>query len=172
MSVDSSQFNDLYSAMYVPLFRIVKRITGNEDAAEEIVQDTFIKVLDYWSKFETTDDARYWLIRVAQNAAINWAKRSSKEHKLYQRVYSEQHVGMDGPEQTHLKTETEQLVQKALQMLPEKFKRVLILKEYGELDYKEIGKVLGITEGNVKVRVFRAREALAKALEELGYEVS
>ncbi|HQG41071.1 MAG TPA: RNA polymerase sigma factor, partial [Spirochaetales bacterium] len=113
-----------------------------------------------------------WLIRVAQNAAINWAKRSSKEHKLYQRVYSEQHVGMDGPEQTHLKTETEQLVQNALQMLPEKFKRVLILKEYGELDYKEIGKVLGISEGNVKVRVFRAREALAKALEELGYEVS
>ena len=172
MSVDTAQFRELYKAMYTPLFRIVKRITSNNDASEEIVQDTFIKVLDYWHKFETTDDARYWLIRVAQNAAINWAKRSSKEYKLYQKAYSEQHSAMASPEQVQLKTETEQLVQKALQILPEKFRQVLILKEYEELEYKEIGKVLGITEGNVKVRVFRAREALANALKELGYEVS
>ena len=43
---------------------------------------------------------------------------------------------------------------------------VLILKEYAELNYKEIGKTLGITEGNVKVRVFRAREQLSKLLGE------
>ncbi|TFG83642.1 MAG: RNA polymerase subunit sigma-24, partial [Spirochaetales bacterium] len=46
------------------------------------------------------------------------------------------------------------------------FKTVLVLKEYGGLNYKEIGKVLGITEGNVKVRVFRAREALATLMRE------
>ena len=45
-------------------------------------------------------------------------------------------------------------------------REVLILKEYGDLNYKEIGKVLGITEGNVKVRVFRAREQLLKLLGE------
>ena len=46
-------------------------------------------------------------------------------------------------------------------MLPEKLRVVLIFKEYGEMNYKEIGRVLGISEGNVKVRVFRAREQLA-----------
>ena len=50
--------------------------------------------------------------------------------------------------------------------LPENLRIVLILREYAELNYKEIGRVLGITEGNVKVRVFRAREQLAKLIGE------
>ena len=50
--------------------------------------------------------------------------------------------------------------------LPEKLRMVLILREYAELNYKEIGRVLGITEGNVKVRIFRAREQLAKLIGE------
>jgi RNA polymerase sigma-70 factor (ECF subfamily) len=57
-------------------------------------------------------------------------------------------------------------VLEALGQLPENLRIVLILKEYGELNYKEIGRALGISEGNVKVRVFRARERLAGLLEE------
>ena len=45
-----------------------------------------------------------------------------------------------------------------------KLKEVIILREYGDLNYKEIGKVLGITEGNVKIRMFRAREQLEKLI--------
>ena len=55
-------------------------------------------------------------------------------------------------------------MQRALQRLPEKMRTVLVLKEYGQLNYKEIGSILGITEGNVKVRVFRARERLLELL--------
>ena len=51
-------------------------------------------------------------------------------------------------------------------MLPPKMKEVLVLREYGGLNYKEIGETLGITEGNVKVRVFRAREQLTKLIGE------
>ena len=50
--------------------------------------------------------------------------------------------------------------------LPEKLRIILILREYAEMNYKEIGRILGITEGNVKVRVFRAREQLAKIIGE------
>jgi len=52
-------------------------------------------------------------------------------------------------------------VVEALEQLPENLRIVLVLKEYGELNYKEIGRALGISEGNVKVRVFRARERLS-----------
>jgi len=58
-----------------------------------------------------------------------------------------------------------------LERLPEKFKTVLILKEYGLLNYRDIGRALGISEGNVKVRVFRAREALAAMMREDGNDV-
>jgi RNA polymerase sigma-70 factor (ECF subfamily) len=57
-------------------------------------------------------------------------------------------------------------VQEALNILPEKLRIVLVLKEYGNLNYKEIASALDISEGNVKVRVYRARERLARYLKE------
>ena len=65
-----------------------------------------------------------------------------------------------------LKSETVNKVKAALELLPEKLREVLVLREYGDMNYKEIGQMLGITEGNVKVRVFRAREQLIKLIGE------
>ena len=65
-----------------------------------------------------------------------------------------------------VKKETSEEVKSALDKLPENLRMVLVLKEYAEMNYKEIGRVLGISEGNVKVRVFRARERLAILLAE------
>jgi RNA polymerase sigma-70 factor (ECF subfamily) len=65
-----------------------------------------------------------------------------------------------------LQEETRSLVQQALDRLPYKLRSVLVLKEYADLGYREISRILGISEGNVKVRVFRARERLALLLED------
>ena len=60
--------------------------------------------------------------------------------------------------------ETRREVRKAVSELPENLRMVIILKEYGDLDYKAIGKILGISESNVKVRVHRARKKLEESL--------
>ena len=65
-----------------------------------------------------------------------------------------------------LKEESIKKTKEALAKLPENLREVLILREYADMNYKEIGKTLGITEGNVKVRVFRAREQLSKLIGE------
>ena len=65
-----------------------------------------------------------------------------------------------------LKKDSIKKAREALKKLSKKSQEVLILKEYGDMSYKEIAKVLGITEGNVKIRVFRAREQLAKIIGE------
>ena len=65
-----------------------------------------------------------------------------------------------------IKEEVIQQVQRAFDELPESLKAVRQLKEYTDLNYKEIGAILGITEGNVKIRVFRARKKLLKILGE------
>jgi len=62
------------------------------------------------------------------------------------------------------KEESIKSAQGALNRLPPKLKEVVVLAEYSDLNYKEIGKVVGITEGNVKVRIFRARKLLAEML--------
>ena len=71
-----------------------------------------------------------------------------------------------------MKEETVTAVQSALNQLPEKLRMVLVLKEYGGLNYRDIGTILGISEGNVKVRVFRAREQLEKIFKEERHHVS
>ena len=66
--------------------------------------------------------------------------------------------------------ETIKEVRSAIEMLPDNLKMVITLKEYGDLDYKAIGKILGISESNVKVRVHRARKKLEEILsKEDGY---
>ncbi len=68
--------------------------------------------------------------------------------------------------------ETRSDVQTALDSLPYNLRAPLVFREYADLSYKEIGSVLGISESNVKVRIFRARERLGKALSEGDEHVS
>jgi RNA polymerase sigma-70 factor (ECF subfamily) len=154
------------------LFRIARRITNSDEAAEDMVHDSYIKAVERWDIFPTRNDAKYWLIRVVKNNALNWIKRKGREQNVYQRYFKESNDSSESPEDETLKSETIKDVQRYLDKLPEKFRVVLVLKEYGLLNYKEIGRILGITEGNVKVRVFRAREALAALMREDGKDVS
>ena len=138
----------------------------DEEAAEDIVHDSLIKMNEKALSFPSLNDAKYWLIRVVKNASLNYVKRKGRERKAYEKALYEDHRKQDSGETELLKEETRKKAREALDKLPENLRVVLILREYAELNYKEIGRVLGITEGNVKVRVFRAREQLAKLIGE------
>lgn len=148
------------------LFKVAVRIAGNEEAAEDLCHDALIKMTEKQMQFPSPNDAKYWLIRVVKNASLNYAKRKGRERKAYERALKEDRRTIDSGEMILLKEDAVLRVQKALEKMPENLRTVLQLKEYGELNYKEIGRVLGITEGNVKVRVFRAREQLSKLIGE------
>ena len=158
------EFRKLYERVFPILFRVAYRITCSEEAAEDLCQEAFFRLHEKNMVFPSPDEATYWLIRVAKNAALNYAKRKGRERKAYQRAFRENTRTQETGEKVLLKKETREEVLEALEKLPENLRIVLILKEYGELNYKEIGRSLGISEGNVKVRVFRARERLAGIL--------
>jgi RNA polymerase sigma-70 factor (ECF subfamily) len=164
-------FRELYDAVFPVLFRVVRRITNSEEAAEDICQDAFFRLYEKKMAFPNPDEAKYWLIRVATNASLNYAKRRDRERKAYQRAFREDTRQTETGESALLKKESKEEVQEALQKLPKNLRMVLILKEYGDLNYKKIGQILGISEGNVKVRVFRARERLAGLLRKDGSNV-
>ncbi|MBQ3798773.1 MAG: RNA polymerase sigma factor [Treponema sp.] len=148
------------------LFKISLRIVNDEEAAEDLVHDSFIKANEKELVFPSIDDAKFWLIRVVKNASLNYAKRKVREAKAYHKALYEGRQEMESGETELLKKETVEKAKEALEKLPPKLKEVLVLREYGGMNYKEIGKILGITEGNVKVRVFRAREQLLKYIGE------
>lgn len=186
------EFDRIFSQNAELLLRIAVRITNDWESAEDVVQDAFGKLIEKRMRFPTDADARFWLIRVVKNGAINWSKRKVREFKAYEHWWNaettqartaataapgdeaqNQDAGTDqSAEHEMLMRESAEEVREALMKLPEKLRVVLILKEYEGMNYKEIAKALGITEGNVKVRAFRAREALLAQMKAGGSHVS
>ena len=158
----AQDFDKIYEQNFALLIKVLLRMTGNEEAAEDICQEAFVKLHQRRDGFPTLNDARYWLIRVAKNLALNYQKRKGRELSAYRKfIKKEPARSSESGEDEYLKKESAARVQEALLLLPGKLREALVLKEYGGLSYKEIASVLKTNEGNVKVRMFRAREWLA-----------
>jgi RNA polymerase sigma-70 factor (ECF subfamily) len=163
-------FKTVYETLYPVLFGIAYRITGGREKAEDLCHEAFIKYYEREKKFPDLDQTKYWLIRVIKNFSLNYEKKRARERKAYRRFekttpqYSKS--GETEVLEREQETQTKQRVQQTLNQLPHKLRMVIVLKEYGGMNYKDIGNVLGISEGNVKTRVFRARERLQKLINE------
>lgn len=160
----------MYRDTFPIIYRVTARITGSGEAAEEICQEAFVRYLKHQSELPDELSARYWLIRVAKNLAFNRVKRTMRERRAYERLlYDSSSDAGNSATRPLDRQNAQETVQIALQRLPKDAREIIVMKEYGGLTYREIGTILGITEGNVKVRAFRARKRLATILGELGY---
>jgi RNA polymerase sigma factor (sigma-70 family) len=158
-------FDELYSTLYPVLFRIAYRITGSEQKAEDLCHEAFIRYVQREEPLPDLDQTKYWLIRVLRNIALNHEKRRTRERQAYERLHRMEPGFSDGSDQEFFREQARSEVQGALNRLPPRLRMVLVLKEYGDMGYRDIAKTLGTTEGNVKVMAFRARERLLKLLE-------
>jgi len=155
------RFEEAYKSLFPTIFRVSYRITGDKGIAEDLCHEAFIKYYEKKELLPDLDQAKYWLIRVVRNISLNYEKRKIRERQAYIRFGKTSIDYAESGEDKLIKKETNGMVQEALNRLPYKLRIVLVLKEYAGLNYREIGDVLGISEGNVKIRVFRAREKLA-----------
>jgi len=169
---EPEKFEHVYAVVYPLLYRIAFRITGDENISEDLCQEAFIRYYKRVIPLPNVDQAKFWLIRVVKNLAFNHEKRRGREKKAYYRYSQEPVTRMRSGESELLRSESAKIVQEALKKLPFNLRTVIVLREYGNLSYREIAKVVGITESNVKVRVFRAREQLKKYLDEEEVDVS
>lgn len=163
---DEKDFRRLYDATMQLLFKVSYKIVNDEEAAEDLVHDSYIKANEKEMVFPSMNDATFWLIRVVKNASLNYAKRKIREANAYHKALYEVRQHSESSDKELLKEESKKIALEALNKLPENLREVLVLREYADMNYKEIGMQLGISEGNVKVRVFRAREQLAKLIGE------
>ncbi len=160
------EFNEIYEKLFSLIFRIALRITGDTYIAEDICHEAFIKLYKRAQTFPDLNQAKYWLIRVVKNISYNHEKKMQREKKAFEKLQKNS-IMSSGPEELDfIKQETERIVQSAISKLPYNLRIVLILKEYEGLTYKQIGSIIGISEANVKIRVFRGRERLEKYIKE------
>ena len=139
------------------LFRLALRITFDRAEAEDIVQETMIRVWskrDEWPQFSSVEA---YCLTVARNLAIDRSERMEARN-VELTPEAEQMPDAASPHERLVGKERLQLLRRLVARLPEKQRAVLQLRDVEEKSYKEIAEVLGITEEQVKVNLFRARQ--------------
>ena len=148
--MDRQDFIDLAGRYKDTIFRIALNMLGSPVDADDIVQDTLIKLLERKEPFESDEHARYWLIRVAVNLSKNVLRAPWRRHDSLETA--ENVMVFDTPEQGELYED--------VMALPGKYRTVLYLYYYEGYSVKEISEILNIQTSNVTSRLSRASQKL------------
>ena len=149
----------LFERHHARLYRYCQRMTGNRAAAEDLVQDVFMKMLKYKATFKDDSEFVPWMFGIARNACLGHLRRSANDgipvHSALADAVAVESIADDGPD--HVQCE---LVRRALLELPAERREVLVLSRYEFKTYDEIALALDCSVGAVKVRVHRAIKQL------------
>jgi len=176
---DNSAFNLLVWRWEKPLFNFIYKYVGDATLAEDLVQDSFVRVLKSIRRYTHQGSFSTWLYRIAINLCRDHLKRKRLPlvslHDYYttgsgERVYVHDRIQDEGARTDEsLKTEErEELVRRLLASLPEEERIVILLKEYQELTFREIAEVLEVPEGTVKSRLYHGLKSMRESLERTG----
>jgi RNA polymerase sigma-70 factor, ECF subfamily len=161
MARDNEEFTMIFNQHYGGLCRFLECMTGGEGGvAQEIAQESFLRLYRLGSDGPLAAEARFWLYRVARNLAINELERRRTRGRLLSRVGEVFRRRAVGPQEELEQSERRRAVMRMLSALPEQQRAALVLREQEEMSYREIAGVLNTTEGKIKADIFRARTAM------------
>lgn len=151
------------------------RYTGNHETAEDLAQDTFIKLFRSKHLYKSIAKFSTWFYTIAINTAKTWLKNEGRIDTISINLGFDE----DGEKDFDIESRDitpddyanarieEYYIQKALSMLDDKFREIIILRDIQDLDYEEIAEITGLPIGTVKSRINRAREKLKNLLQEI-----
>lgn len=144
------------------LYGYVYKSLRDEDDANDIVQDSFLKLWQNKDNVEP-DKAKSWLFTTAHNALINFVKKHSRMQSMETTSYAE--PSNDGNENQGF--ELKEIINKYINTLPELQKSILLLRDLEGYSYEEIGEMLKLNESQVKVYLFRARQKMKDQIKDI-----
>jgi len=173
---DESAFNYLVEKYHRPIIHFLYRMVRNEAVAEELAQEVFLRV--YRSRQSYRAEAKFttWLYRIASNLAVNHVRDTRHERAA-------QTFSLDAPdeetgarpevagdeisaEQSLLREERMRAIRAHVMALPERQRMAVVMHKYQEMDYREIGQVLRLSESATKSLLFRAYQTLRDSLKD------
>ncbi len=149
---DTAAFEELVRAYQSQIWRFLRHLLGDPDLAEDITQETFVRVYRKLGSFRFRSKFSTWVFQVARNAGID-ALRSRQRRERLLTAMEPRAPEVSGGE---LRMEIEE----ALQTLTPKLREAFVLIEAFGFTYREAGRTIGVPEGTVKSRVYHAREQL------------
>ncbi|MCS7225162.1 MAG: sigma-70 family RNA polymerase sigma factor [Armatimonadetes bacterium] len=180
---DQSAFEELMRRYARRVWTLSYRLLRNREDAEDVTQETFLSALEHLKDLRDEDRFGPWLAQIASRLSLrllDHRRRSPTQslEGLTSEVHDDENGGpiphpefiaewRDDPETLLLRKETRDLVEEALNSLPEKYRAVFLLRDVEGLSVKETAQALNISETNVKVRLLRARLQLREKLTRL-----
>lgn len=149
------------------LYRLALRITLNSAEAEDVVQETLIKVWNRRSTWERIDSIEAFCLTICRNLALDKTKKMANQAPSLDEAESADtpdHSYMSNPEEQAMQHDRIVIVRQLIDNLPEKQRTAMQLRDFEGKSYKEIAVIMGISEELVKVSIFRARQTVKKKL--------
>ena len=180
------QNDELFEREFLPhldaLYNFAFHLTYNEDDANDLVQDTFLKAYRFIDSYERGTNAKAWLFKILKNGFINEYRRKTRQPAsvdyedflTYQETDDAAHIGELDLRDDLFKGLIGDEVTKAINDLPVDFRTVILLCDVEGFTYEEIAKIIDIPIGTVRSRLHRARNLMKEKLREyankMGYK--
>lgn len=156
-------FQEVYEQYGKAVYRFLLKLTGSEESAEELLQETFYQAFLHIDRFEGRSSLYTWLCQIGKNA---WIKECRRKKRFTDTVWEVERPApvRSQPEEQFLQKEEYRRVWQAIMKLEEPYKDVFILHAYGEVKLKEIAMSYGKTESWARVTYYRAKQQIVKEI--------
>lgn len=169
---DLDRLGLLFERYKRPLYGFFYGMNKDQELSEDLVQNTFLRILKYRHLFRGEGDFKTWMFHIARNVRFDHHRKNKVANAKDDLDHWQERLSHSENKATEMQQEEEhQMLSMAMDRLPEDKREVLWLSKYQEKKYLEIGELLGCSEGAVKVKVFRALQELRviyKQLERAG----
>jgi RNA polymerase sigma factor (sigma-70 family) len=164
---DLSKLGLLFERYKRPLYGFFYGLTKNGEVSEDLVQNVFFRILKYRYLFRGEGDFKTWMFHIARNVNNDHFRKNKLNAKDSLEHWQEQ-LGSDENRSTEIQNDEElQILSMAMDRLPVDKREILLLSKFQDKKYKEIGEIIGCSEGAVKVKVFRALQELKEVYRKL-----
>lgn len=166
------------------VYRFALRLSGTPDAAEDLVQETFLRAYRAWDQYTPGTRAKSWLFTICRNVFLRGAERSKRHDEIVRRQVERESPGpvpvvnpvwTDGadsdPEGAFFAQIVDDEIVEAIEDLPEDYRMAVVLSDVEGLSYAEIAEVTEVPVGTVKSRLFRGRRQLQRRLFDYAVEM-
>lgn len=140
------------------LYRFAYTYVKNKEDALDIVHDAVCKALTNKSSLKDIKKIKPWIYQIVSNSAIDYIRKNSKYTEITDEIQNEEMIGFDNYENFDLK--------KAMENLPEKYKKVIILRYFEDMKISDITEILGENENTIKTRIYTGLSKLKIELTE------
>ena len=186
---DTTSRRDAFEREAIPhldaVYRFALRLSGSADAAEDLVQETFLRAWRAWEQFTPGTNAKSWLFTICRNVFLRQQERSRRHDDIVEKEAPRESPGATGdvinpiwsqtkdqdPEGRFFDSIVDEEVLRAIDALPEEYRTAVVLSDVEGLPYQEIAEMMGVPVGTVKSRLFRGRRQLQKVLHEFALEM-